>query len=246
MSGAMGGSASEEFLAPFDVGEDTFVRTASGDYAANVEAVVVPVPGRVPYDDAPPAVVHDTPDTPTIPTLVDHMNSRPELRRADRPWTAADTLKNVVVKLRYPDGTVEPLAIGIPGDRDVDMKRLEAQVSPAVPSRSPRPTSPGYPALAKGYIGPGALGAASVTGIRFLVDPRVVTAPGGSPGPTSPAVTSSGSSPDVTSRPTASSRRPRCWPATPARSAGSRWRSPAASRSATSSSSAAGTPTPSV
>ena len=61
MSGAMGGSASEEFLAPLDVGEDTFVRTASGNYAANVEAVRVPVPPDVPFDDAPPAVVHDTP-----------------------------------------------------------------------------------------------------------------------------------------------------------------------------------------
>ena len=90
MSGAMGGSASEEFLAPLDVGEDTFVRTASGNYAANVEAVRVPVPPDVPFDDAPPAVVHDTPGTPTIATLVDHLNGRDDLaapgpRRGRRP-----------------------------------------------------------------------------------------------------------------------------------------------------------------
>ena len=175
MSGAMGGSASEEFLAPLEVGEDTFVRTASGNYAANVEAVRVPVPADVPHDDAPPAVVHDTPGTPTIATLVDHLNGRDDLRRADRPWTAADTLKNVVVNLRLPDGTVEPLAIGVPGDRDVDLKRLEAQVAPAVPEPFADDDFARQPALAKGYIGPGALGTDNVTGIRYVVDPRVVS-----------------------------------------------------------------------
>ena len=175
MSGAMGGSASEEFLAPLDVGEDTFVRTASGDYAANVEAVRVPVPPDVPFDDAPPAVVHDTPGTPTIATLVDHLNGHDELRRADREWTAADTLKNVIVKLRRPDGTTEPLAVGVPGDRDLDLKRLEAVVAPATPEPFTEDDFARYPALAKGYIGPGALGESGSTGIRYLVDPRVVT-----------------------------------------------------------------------
>ena len=143
MSGAMGGSASEEFLAPLDVGEDTFVRTKSGSYAANVEAVRSPRRPTLPYDDAPAAIVHDTPGTPTIATLVDHLNGRPELRRDDRDWTAADTLKNVIVKLRHPDGTTEPLAVGVPGDRDVDIKRLEAAVEPgrsaAVHRRGLRP-----------------------------------------------------------------------------------------------------------
>src|SRR4051812_41580901 len=90
MSGAMGGSASEEFLAPAENGEDTYVRCTSCDYAANVEAVRVPAPAPVPYDDAPAAHVEDTPDTPTIATLVDLLNA--EHPRADRAWTAADTL----------------------------------------------------------------------------------------------------------------------------------------------------------
>ncbi len=38
----------------------------------------------------------------------------------------------MVVNIRHPDGIVEPLAIGIPGDRDVDEKRLQAQLEPAV------------------------------------------------------------------------------------------------------------------
>ncbi len=175
MSGAMGGSASEEFLVPIEVGEDTFVRCTECDYAANVEAVRVAAPPDESFDDAPPASVEDTPETPTIATLVDLMNARADLRRGDREWTAADTLKNVVVKVRHPDGTVEPLAIGVPGDRDVDMKRLEAAVHPAEPEPFGEADFAAHPALAKGYIGPGVLGESSATGIRFLVDPRIVT-----------------------------------------------------------------------
>ncbi|MEL6891872.1 MAG: proline--tRNA ligase [Actinomycetota bacterium] len=171
MSGAMGGSASEEFLAPMDVGEDTYIRCTSCAYAANVEAVTTPVPDSIPLDGLRAAVVHDTPDTPTIQTLVDFVNADGDLRHPDREWTAADTLKNVVVNLKHPDGTVEPLAIGVPGDRDVDMKRLEAQVSPAEPEPFTETDFPKYPELAKGYIGPNGIKAA---GIRYLVDPRIV------------------------------------------------------------------------
>ena len=174
MSGAMGGSKSEEFLAPMSVGEDTFVRCSSCDYAANTEAVQVAPPAPVPLDASPAAQVMDTPDTPTIQTLVDLFNARAELRRADRDWTAADTLKNLVVKLKYPDGTVTPLAIGVPGDREVDMKRLEAQVAPAEIEPFGEADFAANTHLAKGYIGPGALGEDKPAGIRFLVDPRIV------------------------------------------------------------------------
>jgi prolyl-tRNA synthetase len=174
MSGAMGGSKSEEFLAPMSVGEDTYVRCSACDYAANTEAVQVAPPAPLPFDASPAAQVMDTPDTPTIQTLVDLFNQREELRRADRDWTAADTLKNLVVKLRYPDGTVTPLAIGVPGDREVDMKRLEAQVSPAEIEPFSEDDFAKNPHLAKGYIGPGALGEDKPAGIRYLVDPRIV------------------------------------------------------------------------
>jgi len=171
MSGAMGGSRSEEFLQPSEVGEDTFVRSPGG-YAANVEAVTTPVPDPLPWDDAPGAHVEDTPDTPTINTLVAVANQR--FPRADRAWTAADTLKNVVVLLRHPDGRREPLVVGLPGDRDVDPKRLEAQVEPAAVEPFTEADFAGHPALVKGYIGPQALGEKSASGIRYLVDPRVV------------------------------------------------------------------------
>src|SRR5262245_27210462 len=174
MSGAMGGSASEEFLAPIDVGEDTYVRCSACDFAANVEAVRSPSPPAVPFEDVPAAHVEDTPGTPTIQTLVDHLNARDDLRRGDRDWTAADTLKNVIVMLHHPDGTREPLAIAVPGDRDVDLKRLEAQVGPAEAEPFTDADFAARPELVKGYIGPGVLGAAGASGIRFVADPRVV------------------------------------------------------------------------
>jgi prolyl-tRNA synthetase len=174
MSGAMGGSASEEFLAPMEVGEDTFVRCTNCDYAANTEAVRVPVPMILDIE-RPPARVVDTPATPTIQTLVDLLNARPDLARADRQWTAADTLKNVVLKLRHPDHTVEVLAIGVPGDREIDMKRLEAQVAPAEAEPFTEDDFAANPLLVRGYIGPQALGVDKPAGVRYLVDPRVVT-----------------------------------------------------------------------
>jgi prolyl-tRNA synthetase len=172
MSGAMGGSASEEFLATAASGEDTYVRCTSCDYAANVEAVRVRAPAPLPYDDVPEAHAEDTPGTPTIETLVDHLNEA--FPRADRPWNAGDTLKNVLVVLRNPDGSREPLAIGVPGDREVDEKRLQAQVEPAEVEPFTEADFAAHPLLAKGYIGPGVLGEKNGTGIRYLVDPRVV------------------------------------------------------------------------
>ena len=171
MSGAMGGSASEEFLAPIEVGEDTFVRCTACDYAANTEAVEVAAPEALPLD-GPEARVADTPDTPTIATLVELLNAREDLRRDDRDWTAGDTLKNVVMMLVHPDGTREPLAIGVPGDREVDMARVEAQVAPAEAVPFGEADFAAHPDLVKGYIGPQALG--EDQGIRYLVDPRVV------------------------------------------------------------------------
>jgi prolyl-tRNA synthetase len=171
-AGAMGGSKSEEFLAKADVGEDTYVRCTHCDYAANVEAVQVRPPAPQPYDDAPAAHAEATPGTPTIDSLVDHLNQ--VFPRADRPWTGADTLKNVLVTLKHPDGTTEPLAIGLPGDREVDQKRLEGQLEPIEVVPMDEAERRKYASLVKGYIGPAALGEKSESGIRYLVDPRVV------------------------------------------------------------------------
>jgi prolyl-tRNA synthetase len=171
MSGAMGGSASEEFLADAEVGEDTYVRCSNCDYAANVEAVAVTVPTPIDATAVPQAHVEDTPDTPTIDTLVAVLNQR--FPRTDRPWAAGDTLKNVLVLLRHPDGSTEPLAIGVPGDREVDPKRLEAQVAPAEVEPFTEEHFAANPSLVKGYIGPEVLGAYRASAIRYLLDPHV-------------------------------------------------------------------------
>ena len=165
-SGAMGGSASEEFLAESEVGEDTFVRCLESGYAANVEAVVTHAPDPKPIDGLPEAVVHDTPGTETIASLVEWANAN-----LDGEYTAADTLKNVMVKLLAPGKDPEFVGVGVPGDREVDMKRLEASVSPAEVELLTDADFAANPFLVKGYIGPKALQA---NGVRYLVDPRVV------------------------------------------------------------------------
>ena len=175
MSGAMGGSASEEFLFPCDIGEDTFVQCTACNYSANTEAVRVGVADAIDSTSVAAAKVVDTPDTPTIQTLVDLFNAREDLQLSGRQWTAADTLKNVVVNLRHPDGRLEALAIGVPGDREVDLKRLEAQVSPAEVEAFDETHFAANTALVKGYIGPGVLGTNNASGIRYMLDPRVAT-----------------------------------------------------------------------
>ncbi len=168
MSGAMGGSASEEFLAESEAGEDTFVRSTESGYAANVEAVTTPVPPELPTDGLLQARILHTPGTPTIDTLVEHLN----VAGLGRTFSAADTLKNVMVKTRQPGAQRwELLGVGLPGDREVDMKRLEASLAPAEVTLLDDVDFVARPFLVKGYIGPGVL---SANGVRYLVDPRVV------------------------------------------------------------------------
>ncbi|GAB2759425.1 proline--tRNA ligase [Sinomonas soli] len=183
-AGAMGGSRSEEFLHPTEIGEDTFVRSPGG-YAANVEAVTTVVPEAVDYSGAPAAQVLDTPDTPTIETLV--AASQTIFPNPERPWTAADTLKNVVLTVTLPTGEKQLVAIGVPGDRAVDLKRVEANIGAFLPVAGEIGLDPASEeelrantALVKGYIGPGlaldkpVLGLEGAAKVLYLVDPRVV------------------------------------------------------------------------
>jgi len=180
-AGAMGGSRSEEFLHPTPVGEDTFVRT-DGGYAANVEAFeTLPAEPRS-FDGLTPAEVLATPDTPTIATLVEVANAK-HPRPDGRAWTAADTLKNVVLALTSLDGTRELVVVGLPGDRGVDMKRAEVAFAPAEVEPATDADFAKNPGLVKGYIGPwsadgAVLGTESSTKIRFLLDPRVADGSG--------------------------------------------------------------------
>ncbi|WFE50979.1 proline--tRNA ligase [Micromonospora sp. WMMD1155] len=169
MSGAMGGSASEEFLATTPVGEDTYVGCTACDYAANTEAVTTRAPTAGDPSAQPPVEVHDTPETPTIAGLVEFANAR---RLGGRDgWTAADTLKNVVLSVSQPGADrAELLVIGLPGDREVDLKRVGAALHPAQVAVFEEWAE--HPELVRGYIGPQLL---DKLGVRYLVDPRVVT-----------------------------------------------------------------------
>ncbi|MEU7555231.1 proline--tRNA ligase [Streptomyces sp. NPDC044571] len=153
VSGAMGGSASEEFLAPAAAGEDTFVDCPSCDYAANTEAVTFAL---TPVDAEHPALEEvDTPDTPTIETLAAHLGV-----------PASATLKNLLVKV---DGEIT--AVGVPGDREVDLGKLAEHLAPAVVELVTAEDFTDRPDLVRGYVGPQGLGK-----VRYLADPRV--APG--------------------------------------------------------------------
>jgi prolyl-tRNA synthetase len=172
-AGAMGGSKSEEFLNPSEIGEDSFVRSASG-FAANVEAVrFAQSPAITPDDQA--AVDHASPNTPTIASLVSFSNeNHPKINGT---WQASDTLKNVVLALITGDGKRRLVTVGIPGDRDVDQKRAEAWFGCDV-EQANEADFKSHPELVKGYIGPRKdskqfLGLETDSKIEYLLDPRI-------------------------------------------------------------------------
>src|SRR3954464_3188838 len=172
VSGAMGGSASEEFLAPAEFGEDTFVQCTSCDYTANTEAVEIAAPAKQDPSSHPEARVLDTPGTPTIETLVARLNAMSAAGDLDgRTFTGADTLKNVVLKTRAPGADWELLVVGVPGDRDVDLKRIAGQLEPTEVAQADADDLAKEPRLVRGYIGPQLL---AEIGVRYVVDPLVV------------------------------------------------------------------------
>ena len=174
-AGAMGGSKSEEFLNPSPIGEDTFVRSKGG-FAANVEAVkFAPLPAQD-FSKIGPKQVFDSPNTPTIQTLVDFANLKHP--RQSGSWEAKDTLKNVVLALVSPEGKRELVVVGLPGDREVDQKRAEAFFGPNDVEQANEADFKKHPELVKGYIGPvlgdeQLLGEKAKSKIKYFVDPRV-------------------------------------------------------------------------
>lgn len=160
VSGAMGGSHSEEFLAPSPAGEDTFVSCAACDYAANVEAVTAVVP-EVEQRNHPPVEELDTPGTPTIATLADFLGV-----------PASATLKNILVHVREADGGSYVAAVGVPGDRDVDLGRLDTALGAAEVRIFEEADFESRPELALGYVGPQGMAG---TAFRYFADPRVAT-----------------------------------------------------------------------
>ena len=161
MSGAMGGSKSEEFLAPCPTGEDTYVLCNGCGYAANVEAMITIT---APYKGEKVGAIEvlDTPNTPTIDSLVELFNSKYSAN-----ISAADTLKNVLLM-----ADEKPISVLVPGDREVDLKRLGANISSVKDLRLFEDADfAKYPKLVKGYVGPQD---AKEFGLKLYADPRVV------------------------------------------------------------------------
>ena len=189
MAGPMGGFESEEFLAPMEIGEDTFAQSPSGK-AWDVEALTTPEPEAIDFTATPAAEKRPTPDAATIDKMVEFANAN-HPRSDGRDWQASDILKNVVIAVMHPqdEDHDEPwrelVVVGVPGDRTVDMKRLEAQFTPAEIEEATDEDLKKHPELVKGYIGPMALGPqardgkkaenASETGdaLRYLIDAHV-------------------------------------------------------------------------
>ena len=160
VSGAMGGSRSEEFLAPCSTGEDTYVLCEKCGYAANVEAMKTKVQ-EVDSSSTPILQVVDTPNTPTIDSLVQVLNEK-----FGGGFTAVDTLKNVLL---VADG--ENISVLVPGDREVDLKRLEANLPGVLELRLFEDADfAKHPELVKGYVGPQD---AKKFGLTVYADPRI-------------------------------------------------------------------------
>jgi prolyl-tRNA synthetase len=164
MSGAMGGSRSEEFLAPCETGEDTYVLCPSCGYAANVEAMTTPIASILDATVHDAIEILDTPNTPTIDSLVGVLNAR-----YGGGFGASDTLKNILLMA---DG--QAISVLVPGDREVDLKRLAANLPEIQELRLfEEQDFANHPKLVKGYVGPQD---AKAFGLRLYADPRV--APG--------------------------------------------------------------------
>lgn len=189
VSGPMGGFESQEFLSPMAIGEDTFAKAPSGK-AWNVEALTTPEVPEIDCSKTPSMSLRELPDAESIDDMVRQCEALYQ-RQDGRGWVASDMLKNVVIAVKHPgepDDEVEEhrkpwreiVVVALPGDRVVDMKRLEAQFAPAEIEEANEADLKGHPEFVKGYIGPKVLGPQArgkdsgiKDPVRYLVDAHI-------------------------------------------------------------------------
>jgi len=116
-SGAIGGSASQEFMILADAGEDEILYTEDDRYAANVEKAVSLPP------DAEPSPFEtfekrETPNTETIARLCDYLKCSP-----------TQIVKNVLYQAVYDNGKTVLVLVSIRGDQDVNDVKLNNELS---------------------------------------------------------------------------------------------------------------------
>lgn len=160
-SGAIGGSASEEFMAVSAAGEDTLLY-ADG-YAANVERAASTPPDAIPADAGEMEIV-DTPDCETIADVAAFVGV-----------SETATLKTLVLNLIYED-RVEPVVVLIRGDCDLNSVKLSNHFGAIAAEPAEPETVTEVTGCPPGYVGPigikeGAKMVAdnSVTGLGSLV-----------------------------------------------------------------------------
>ena len=184
-SGPMGGSASEEFQAPLPIGEDTYALSPAGN-TWNVEALSTPTPEPVDFSSTPAASEVEVGQAKSIDKMMEVANAQ-FAREDGREWAASDILKNVAVTLIHPadsehkEAWREVVVVGVPGDREVDTKRLEAAFSPCEVEEASEEDLKKHPELVLGFIGPKALGpqarqavdGASDSTVRYFVDAHI-------------------------------------------------------------------------
>ncbi len=138
-SGAIGGSASEEFMATSEAGEDTLLY--SENYAANLERAVSQTPAGEKAEDGEMKII-ETPDSETIVKVADFVGVAPSA-----------VLKTLVFDLVYQDKT-EPIIVLIRGDCDVNAVKLSNHFGAIAAQPSDADTVHKITGCAPGYIGP--------------------------------------------------------------------------------------------
>ncbi|ACK67517.1 prolyl-tRNA synthetase [Rippkaea orientalis PCC 8801] len=111
-SGAIGGSASQEFMILAEAGEDEVLYTEDGKYAANVEkAVSLPPDAELSPFTTPEK--RETPNTNTIEKLCQFLQC-----------SATAIVKNVLYQAVYDNGKTVLVLVSIRGDQDVNDVKL--------------------------------------------------------------------------------------------------------------------------
>lgn len=120
-SGAIGGSASQEFMVLAEAGEDEVLYTEDGQYAANVEkAVSLPADAeRSPFTTYEK---RETPGTPTIEKMCNFLGCSP-----------TQVVKNVLYQVVFDRGLTLLVIVSIRGDQDVNEVKLQNELTRLAP-----------------------------------------------------------------------------------------------------------------
>ena len=117
-SGAIGGSASQEFMVTADSGEDLILAAADGRYAANQERAISLAPEAQPLAPASPVERIQTPGQSSIESLCEAQG-----------WHPTQVLKVLLLLARFEDGLQQPVLVSLRGDQQLNDVKLSNALS---------------------------------------------------------------------------------------------------------------------